>query len=61
MSKCLMMVVVPGIRGSGGAGEGRLPGGGVTFSGPVMGGTGSSRVATGLQDGTGRYRLKVSG
>lgn len=40
-----MMVVVPGIQGLGGAGEERLPGGGITASGPVMGGTFSSRVA----------------
>lgn len=34
-----MTVVVPGIQGLGGAGAGRLPGGGITPSGPVMGGT----------------------
>lgn len=46
MSKGLIqMVVVPGIQGSAGAGEGGLPGGSVTLSAAERSGTISSRVA----------------
>lgn len=61
VSKCLMTVVVPDTPGSGGTGEGRLPGGGVTPPGAVMDGTVSSRVAIRLRDGTRGHRLKISG